>query len=260
MTTKPATDPTRRFSSRVENYVKFRPGYPAAVVQLLRDECGLTSDAVVADVGSGTGLLTELFLKNGNRVFGVEPNREMRRAGEKFLAGYERFTSIAATAEATTLDEGSADLVTAGQAFHWFDCEKAKVEFARILKPDGWIALVWNARRTDATPLLRDYENLLLNYATDYAAVDHKRVENQSEFDLFFGSDNWKCASFDNIQRFDFDGLKGRLLSSSYAPEAEHAGYSAMLEELRAIFERHQCNGQVAFEYDTRVYYRRMDD
>ncbi len=227
---------------------------------MLRDECGLSGDSVVADIGSGTGLLAELLLKNGCRVFGVEPNREMRQAGEVFLKEYPRFTSIAAAAEATTLDDNTADLVTAGQAFHWFDREKCRAEFRRILKPNGWVVLVWNARRTGTTPFLRDYETLLLRHATDYAAVDHKRIENDHEFDLFFGPGHWRCASFDNVQMFDFDELKGRLLSSSYAPEAQHAGYSAMLDESGAIFNRHQQNGQVAFEYDTRVYYGRLSD
>lgn len=259
MTTfQPTTDSTQRFSSRVENYVKFRPGYPADVINLLRDACSLSRDSVVADIGSGTGLLARSFLEGGCRVFGIEPNREMRQAGAKFLKNYPGFTSIAATAEATALDHNSADLVTAGQAFHWFDREKCKAEFRRILRPNGWIALVWNARRTDTTPFLRDYEKLLHDYATDYTSVDHKRVENDHEFDLFFGPDSWRCASFDNAQVFDFERLKGRLLSSSYAPEAGQPGYSAMLGELRAIFARHQQNGQVAFEYDTRVYYGRL--
>ena len=148
------SDSTRRFSSRVDNYVKYRPSYPPEVVELLAAECGLTPGALVADIGAGTGLLAELFLQNGYRVLGVEPNREMRQAGERLLGDYPHFTSIDGTAEVTTLADKSVDIITAGQAFHWFDREKARAEFARILRPGGWVALVWNERRVDATPFL----------------------------------------------------------------------------------------------------------
>ena len=168
------TDPTQRFSSRVDNYVKYRPSYPAAIIGLLATECGLTPDSIVADVGSVTGLLAELFLQAGNRVMGIEPNRDMREAGEQLLRGYDRFVSIAAAAEAITLPDHSVDCITAGQSFHWFDRERAGLEFARILKPQGWLVLIWNERRIDSTPFLRAYEQLLHTYSPDYAQVDHK--------------------------------------------------------------------------------------
>ena len=162
--------PTVRFSTRVENYVRYRPGYPDAVLAWLRAECDLTPAAVVADIGSGTGKLAELFLRNGNRVFGVEPNREMREAGEGMLAGFPNFVSVDGAAEATTLPAASVDFVTAGQAFHWFDRQTARREFARILKPGGWVVLVWNERRSDS-PFLRDYEALLREFASEYEQV-----------------------------------------------------------------------------------------
>jgi ubiquinone/menaquinone biosynthesis C-methylase UbiE len=171
------TDPTQRFSSRVINYVKYRPSYPAAIIDLLVAECELTPDSIVADVGSGTGLLSELFLKAGNRVLGIEPNREMREAGEQLLRGYERFSSIDATAEATTLPAHSVDFITAGQAFHWFDQARVSTEFVRILRSQGRIVLIWNERRIDSTPFLRAYEQLLRTYSTDYAEVDHKLID-----------------------------------------------------------------------------------
>src|ERR1700722_16381276 len=170
----PAQDATARFSSRVEKYVRYRPSYPKGVVELLRKQCGLTSDSIVADVASGTGIFTRLLLENGNRVFGVEPNLEMRRAGEEYLAGYARFTSVEGTAEATTLPGRPVDIVTAAQAAHWFDRATARREFVRILKPGGWAVLLWNERQTDSTPFLRDYEKLLLTYGTDYQEVRHE--------------------------------------------------------------------------------------
>ena len=148
------TDPTQRFTSRVEHYVRYRPSYPRDLLDLLETRCGLSSASVVADVGSGTGILSELFLENGNRVIGIEPNKEMREAAERRLRRHPRFTSVAGTAEATTLDDASADFVAAGQAFHWFDPERARTEFSRILKPGGWVVLAWNLRRKEATPFL----------------------------------------------------------------------------------------------------------
>ncbi len=250
-------DPTARFSGRVENYVRYRPGYPQEILGLLREECGLSEDSVVADVGSGTGLLSRLFLENGNRVYGVEPNAEMRAAGERLLSGYAGFVSVAGTAEDTTLEAGSVDFVTAGTAFHWFDAEQARREFARILRPGGWAVLVWNTRKKDGSPFLADYERLLEEYATDLKAVRGDRV-GSGVIEAFFGSGRFGARSFDHGQRFDLEGLKGRLLSTSYAPEAAHPDHGPMLKKLEEIFYRHQASGEVAFEYEARVYYGRL--
>lgn len=250
-------DPTKRFSSRVENYIKYRPGYPAAILDLLQEQCGLTRASVIADVGSGTGILTELLLKNGSPVFGVEPNRDMREAAERLLGKHPNFTSISGIAESTTLEDRSVDVITAAQAFHWFDREKTRREFLRILESGGWVVLIWNDRSTSATPFLKAYEDLLATYATDYAAVNHKQID-AGVIGSFFGGSGFKHAIFPNEQVFDFEGLKGRLLSSSYAPEAGHPKHTPMLNTLRAIFDEHQTNGNVAFEYDTAVYYGQL--
>lgn len=251
-------DPTQRFSSRVEGYIKYRPDYPCGVIETLRDECGLVADSVVADVGSGTGILTCMFLRNGNVVYGVEPNREMREAAEALLKDYPRFRSVAAKAEETTLDDASVDFITAGQAFHWFDREKAKAEFTRILKPGGWVALIWNERLVDTTQFLVAYEQLLKDYSTDYEQVDHRRIDAGVIRD-FFGGDNFGLKQFRNVQVFDHEGVKGRLLSSSYAPEAGHPNYEPMLKELERIFQAHQDEGKIVFEYVTQLYYGQFD-
>jgi SAM-dependent methyltransferase len=249
-------DPTKRFSGRVENYVRFRPGNPAEVIDLLSDECGLTADSAVADIGSGTGKLSELFLANGNRVLGVEPNLEMREAGGRLLRGFPRFTSVDASAEATTLPERCADFVTAGQAFHWFDRERCRAEFLRILKPGGWVALVWNDRRTDTTPFLAADERLLLDHGTDYEKVNHRNIDEAVLREFFRGEPRMKKSPYS--QHFDFEGLKGRLLSSSYVPDAGQPGHEAMLAALRELFEAHVANGRVAFDYDALVYFGRL--
>jgi SAM-dependent methyltransferase len=251
-----APDPTRRFSSRVDNYVRFRPGYPKEIITLLKSECGLTPHSVIADVGFGTGKLTELFLENRNPVFGIEPNREMREAGERFLKNFPNFKSLATTAEDTALPPVSMDFITVGQAFHWFDRKRCRKEFARILKPKGWIVLIWNDRKNQATPFLIAYENLLKTYATDYSKVDHKNIDD-AVVNEFFACPPAK-KKFSSFQDFDFESLKGRLLSSSYAPEAGQTGHNEMLGDLEKLFNAHQKNSRVQFIYDTVVYFGRL--
>jgi len=249
-------DPTKRFSNRVENYVKYRPRYPPDVISLLEVECGLTPASVIADVGSGTGILSELFLKHGNRVFGVEPNREMRAASDKLLAKYSKFSSIDATAEATTLVNASVDFITAGQAFHWFDRERSRAEFARILRPGGWVVLMWNGFRVESSPLNNAYQQLVLKYGTDYQQVQREVIG--CEVESFYSPGACQCARFEFQQPFDFEGLKGRLLSSSYAPEPDHPHYQPILLVLQEIFDANQTDGKVVFCYETELYYGQL--
>jgi SAM-dependent methyltransferase len=252
----PASNATSRFSDRVENYVRYRPGYPPDVIEALKAECRLVADHVVADVASGTGIWTRMLLENGNLVFGVEPNAEMREAGERLLANFPRFTSIAGTAEATTLADQSVDFVTAAQAAHWFHRERTRREFVRILKPGGWLVLLWNERLTDSTKFLRDYEQLLLTYGTDYEEVRHERTTDA--VNEFFDPAPFKERVFEMRQEFDYAGIQGRLLSSSYAPGPEHPKHAPMLRELRRIFDACSIEGLATFEYKTRMYFGRL--
>ncbi len=246
-------DPTKRFSTRVDNYIRFRPGYPPEVLEVLREQCALTPASVVADIGSGTGIFSQVLLQTGCTVVGVEPNDAMRAAAERTLAEEKCFRSVEGTAEATTLDGGSVDLVTAAQAFHWFDRARTRAELARVLKPVGWMALVWNDRQLDSTPFLRAYEELLQRFGTDYLAVQHKDLD-LAQVQAFVGSDAVKLSVVESVQRFDYEGVEGRLLSSSYAPEADHPNHAPMLAALREIFDRHQEDGRVDIRYDTRVF------
>ena len=250
------TDSTLRFSARVENYIRYRPGYPRAVIDTLQVDCGLTPSAIVADIACGTGIFTKMLLENGNRVIGVEPNRDMREAAERLLSDYDRFTSVSGTAEATSLLDRSVDFATAAQAAHWFDLPKARLEFARILKPGGWAALIWNERSTDTTPFLRAYEELLIRFGTDYEQVRHEHTtDNISEF---FAPTRFEARVFDMAQSFDYAELEGRLLSSSYAPMQGHANFEPMRQELRRIFEAFSQDGRVSMEYLTRMYYGQL--
>jgi SAM-dependent methyltransferase len=252
-----SSDSTNRFSDRVENYVRYRPSYPAEVVQLLSRETGLIPSWRVADLGSGTGIAAELFLRNGNTVCGVEPNAPMRSAAEKQLAEYSNFHSVAGTAEATTLPSHSVDAVVAAQAFHWFDVAKARNESLRILMPGGWAVLLWNSRRLDATRFLRAYEQLLLDHGTDYVRVRHDRVDDAKLTTYFGGSyATWRLV---NEQRLTHDGLRGRILSSSYMPGANEPGHSEMLQAIDRLFIEHQVAGEVVIEYDVEIHARQLD-
>jgi SAM-dependent methyltransferase len=247
---------TSRFSDRVENYVRYRPGYPPDVIETLKSECGLTPACVLADIASGTGIWTRMLLEHGNAVFGVEPNAEMREAGEHLLSGFPKFSSIGGTAEATSLPDHSVDFVTAAQAAHWFNRDLARREFARILKHGGWLVLLWNERRTESTLFLRAYEQLLLTYGTDYREVRHENTT--SAVHEFFDPAQFQERVFTMRQEFDYAGLEGRLLSSSYTPGLNHPNHSAMLRDLRRIFAAHQAGGRVAFEYNTRLYFGQL--
>lgn len=255
---RPTTElrPTERFSDRVADYVRYRPGYPPELLECLRRHCGLTPQWVVADVGSGTGLLAKVFLENGNRVFAVEPNAAMREAGEEFLRGFDQFLSQEGRAEATGLETGSVDLVAAGQAFHWFDRRRTRLEFERILKPGGWVALIWNERLT-STAFLADYEQLLHRYSPDYPKVDHRNVD-EAALGEFFHPGHFRQEVFFMRQQFDWEGVHGRWLSSSYVPAVGQPGHEEMWRELQLIFNRYQQNGLVDWEYKTRVYFGRL--
>ena len=249
-------NPLDRFSDRVEDYVRYRPGYPRELLQVLRQDCGLTSDAAIADIGCGPGNLAKLFLDNGNTVFGVEPNAEMRMAGERAFQGFPRFSPIEGRAEATSLLSASVDFVVAGQAFHWFEPTATRAEFRRILKPGGWVALVWN-ERAGASPFDDAYEAILVEHGIDYQQIRDRRNDEPSILSFFEGA-QVRRASFTHSQLFDFDGLKGRLMSSSYAPPSGDPAHQPMLAHLRRVFDSHQDQGTVRFSYQTTMWFGRL--
>jgi SAM-dependent methyltransferase len=248
--------PTERFSKRVDAYVRFRPGYPPEVMETLRKETGLTPPAQIADIGSGTGISAEMFLADGHEVYAVEPNAAMRAAAEKQLARFPRFHSVDGTATATTLPNHRFDYIVAAQAFHWFEPGATRREFVRILKPGGWCVLLWNTRRADATPFLRDYENLLQRYGTDYRQVRHENVDAAAIQQFFAGP--LQERTFLHAQVLDYASLEGRLASSSYAPGPDHPQHAEMLDELRRLFAAHVEEGVVRMEYETQMYFGRL--
>jgi SAM-dependent methyltransferase len=250
------TDAKQRFSNRVADYLRYRPGYPTEALALLRSECGLRSGHVIADVGSGTGFLSELFLKNGNRVYGIEPNQAMRQAGEDYLASYDSFVSVDASAEATALENATIDFVTAGQAFHWFEPAAARLEFQRILKPSGWVVVMWNDRQMDSA-FGNAYEQLLVKYGTDYRRVRESYPES-GKMQEFFAGGTVSQHSVPNAQTLDWEGLAGRLRSSSYAPQEDQPNYAPMMAALEELFRANQQDRHVRMEYATHVYFGRL--
>lgn len=249
-------DSTTRFSNRVDNYIKYRPRYPDAIIAFLREEAGLRSTHTIVDIGSGTGILSELFLRNGNEVIGVEPNDEMRAAGDTLLALDANFRSVDGTAEATTLPAACADFVTAGQAFHWFDAAQARTEFMRILKPGGAAVLVWNSRKL-GNPFMEAYEEMMRRFADDYQGVS-ERNSNDEALAHFYEPTPLQVETFANEQVFDFAGLRGRALSSSYAPMVGHPQHELFMQALENLFDRYQTKGKVKLLYMTRVYWGKL--
>ena len=250
-------DPTRRFSDRVDNYVKYRPSYPPEVTGYLAKQCQLQEGSPIADVGSGTGIFTRLLLEKGYLVYAVEPNDAMQHAAIGQFKDNPDFIAVNGTAEATTLADNSVDLVVCAQAFHWFDAQKTKIEFRRILSDNGHVALIWNNRDAGTDEFARAYESLLKQDSVDYNKVNHRNI-NEIDFKAFFRDGQYQAVKFLNEQVFDEEGLLGRAYSSSFVPqEGTEAGekFRGMLKE---IFARYHKNGKVSFHYQTEVYLGRV--
>ena len=237
------TDPTARFTGRSAAYAAARPTYPPALIELL----GVRPGMVVGDLGSGTGIFTKLLLDAGATVFAIEPNDEMRASADAELGAHPRYRGVAGRAEATTLPDASCDLLTAAQAFHWFDADATRREAKRILKPGGRVALIWNDRDTTSTPFLRELEALLVARCPKYRDLQGK-ADRPDLWDAFF--DGWTRREVPNEQRLGRAGLVLRLLSTSYAPAEGEPGHDAFVREAEALFERHAGDaGEVAIVY-----------
>jgi SAM-dependent methyltransferase len=250
-------DPTKRFSNRVADYVKARPGYPPEIIATLRERIGLSPAWAVADVGAGTGISAKLFVEAGNSVTAVEPNAAMRDAAVQMLGHHARFGAIDGTAENTALADQSVRLVVAAQAFHWFDRPAFRRECVRILEPGGFVVLLWNDRQTKGSAFLDRYERLLEQFGTDYVSVNHRNIGDEG-VTAFFSPAQCDCEVFPSAQRFDYDGLKARLLSSSYSPAADDPRSGPMLDALRTLFDETQQNGTIEMTYQTQLYWGRL--
>jgi len=253
---------TQRFSDRVQYYVQSRPRYPRAILDFCRTDLSLRPSDQIADIGSGTGFLSELFLQNGNPVFGVEPNEPMRLAAERGLRGFAGFHSINGTAEQTGLPAGSFGFIVAGQAFHWFDRAASRTEFSRILQPRGVVLLIWNEREKndDDNGFAAAYDAVVREFQTDWNTVRHENITTEDSRALgdFFGPAGFELRKFDNPQPLNLDGVLARALSSSYLPLPGQPRCEEMLDQLREIFRVHAQNEQVIQRYTAKVYYGRL--
>lgn len=257
MNTIDMNDSTQRFSDRVENYVRYRPSYPPMIRNLILDKTGLSREWSLADLGSGTGKLTEVLIPMGCRIYAVEPNREMRAAAESLMGTHPNFVSIEGTAEQTGLVSSSVDMIVAGQAFHWFEPAKTRMESLRILRNLRWVCLIWNRRRIDSSDFQIEYEQMLQTHGTDYKEVRHQNVDD-SAISAYFGNKSWEKLRLPYEQHFNFDELKGRLLSSSYAPQEGHIGHKPMMDALFELYEKYQRHDKITFDYDTELYLGRI--
>lgn len=250
-------DSVGRFTNRVENYIKYRPHYPNEIITFLNNECDFDKSKIIADIGSGPGISSENFISNGNKVYAVEPNDEMRKAAEEIFSESKNFISINGKAEATSLESKSIDFIIAGQAFHWFDREKCKPEFKRILKKEGYVLLVWN-EKTSSNDFMKSYYELLEKYGTDYGKINHSIVVDDTVIAEFFSPEKFQKKFLKHTHQLDYEGLKGRLLSSSYIP-LEGENFNLMIDELKNIFGKYNDNGKVDMDYETILYYGKLN-
>ena len=240
--------PTERFTDRAEAYARHRPGYPSSVVDVLCQQCGLTRESCIADVAAGTGLLTQIFLENGNPVIAVEPNAAMLAHLATLQMAFPDLSVKSGTAEATGLADRSVNFVMAAQAMHWFDLRKARQEFRRILRPDGWCVVIYNERRRGGDAFHDGYENLLKTYGEGYQEVQNSHLS-EAQITAFFEPCSMKRVVLENSQQLDLEGLTGRITSSSYMPTEKDATYPAMLKAIASLFDKAERHGRVRLEY-----------
>jgi ubiquinone/menaquinone biosynthesis C-methylase UbiE len=252
----PDTTSKNRFSDRVANYVKYRPGYPDDLIDFIVQQTNLSGDKIIADIGSGTGISAKLFLEKNYTLYGVEPNEPMRQAAEEYLRPFPKFQSINGSAENTNLPGNCIDLIICAQAFHWFNNRETKNEFIRIAKENASLTLIWNDRKANE-PFQQAYEKVIQDFSIDYNEVTHRNIS-EEQVRSFFHPHPVAIKTFYYAQQFDWEGFLGRVVSSSYMPDEKHPNYPQMKEALADIYHTFNKDGFVTFAYDTKLYFGKI--
>ncbi|MEL7068836.1 MAG: class I SAM-dependent methyltransferase [Cyanobacteria bacterium J06581_3] len=245
------------FASKVADYVASRPDYPAALFERLQTACNLQPGSVVADIGAGTGLLTHGLLKNGYQVVAVEPNQAMRRASDYALSKFSGYRSVEGAAESIPLEAGSVDLVTAAQAFHWFETARSRVECLKVLRPNAKVALIWNDRDLD-DPLQEVINKIFGEYggAKLAALAAH---EKQRDVTQFFGDTTPQQFSFPHEHRLTESGLLSLAFSRSYMPDRETSSGQDAMMRIRQVFRQFVIADMVTVRYSTTAFIGRPE-
>jgi len=246
-------DATNKFTGKAALYAQHRPSYPEACFTYLIEANALTTESTAADIGAGTGIFTRALLDRGLRVIAVEPNVDMRETAEVALSGYTGYASLSGTAEQTGIADGSIDLVTVAQAFHWFDVKAFKQECRRILKPGGRVALIWNSR-VHASEVVAENAAICREFCPAFNGFSGGMEERPERICEFFKDGVYEHQVFENPLQFDLDGFIGRNLSASYALKEDDAAYYDFIDALKALFAKYSSDGRLAMPNETRVY------
>lgn len=249
-------DSIKRFSYRAENYDRYRPNYPSALIGFLQTHVSLNPTHVIADIAAGTGIFTEQIADWGNTIYVVEPNMYMRHIALQRLSAHKSCIFMDGTAEATGLPDQSVDLIVSAQAFHWFDLVKTKKEFSRIGRAGIYVAVIWNLRNTDSA-FEAGYEAFIRAYAEDYLNVSQRKM-NTAEVLSFFAPNDPEYRIFEHVDYLTFEQLRGRTLSYSYMPDETSDTLPDVLASLTALFDTHQQDGKVRLSYKTRLFVGRL--
>ena len=251
-----ASNNFERFSTRVANYVKYRPDYPNQLIDTLIQQLKLTPASKIADIGAGTGIFSQLLLDSGLSVTAIEPNQKMLAAAKVQLINYHDFSFRNNSAEQTGLTSNSLDLITVAQAFHWFNNDDSLQEFKRILKQQGQLALMWNQRDLDCQ-FQQQYHRLLLKYCESYDSVNHMNLSTE-QITQYYRPNDVQVFEFKHIQHLDYSSLLGRLLSTSYCPASHTSQFSELSAGLKSLFEQYAKAGTIEFNYICKLYLGRL--
>ncbi len=239
---------TQVYSSKAEKYARYRWSYAPEAIQTILDVTGITAESVVADIGAGTGILTQEFVGQVKRIFAVEPNPEMRAIATRKLAQYPSCQVVDGRSEATTLADNSIDLITAAQAIHWFDPQAAKKEFHRILKPAGWLAICRNygtdhelgEALQDVYPVETDTETLMIGKSQPRS--------------FYFEDGEYRRQEYPFKIQVTWEEFFGGVSTASFAPDEGSLLYAEFENGVRKVFDRFSSEGLILQQGVTELY------